>query len=929
MDITLRTDIAGYFSYRIYRENPDNIIYESPTRKNLIVDSGLEYLYSLSVPEVVRVLDLGNSNIPVLPEDTKLKGASFPNSSIFNDLLAISIDDTFDSENSTAIYTAFFRTKTTSSPTILKEFVIKPDIKTDAFARQIFSPIILQPGDGVEFTYNVYVQYSCAPYNTKLKLYYEDKLVTDVTDLKGDGLSLDWVSVPSTVNNKRWANIDSNGSTIVAVASGSNDPNAAISNIVYSTDSGQNWLSAGSPQGSTYSINKPLNDIAFGTIINSVGSSVDKYVAVGLSALYTSDTGAVWLSGTPAANVNWTGITIGKSSNTPLFVAVANTGSNRVMTSSNTVNWSIVNSSITNSTNWSAIEYGGNYYVAVADSGTHRIAYSTNGTTWLSATAPALNEWCDIAYNFQKNLYVAVSRNATYSPIMYAYGSDITKWYPARSPYLASWNGVTYSNGIFVAVGESTNQPRSIYSSDGINWLPSTPIPSNRVWKAVTFSENAFVAVVSSAGTENYPFARIEVIPLTDTSFDVDARIALLSVRDKIYNQETYMYTLRDFDMPEACSVSPAEITTTEELLYSSTVPYNSYVKATTSLISPNTAISVYKFNKTTGHGSIKNLLITDSILFEGYNAGIWAIELNADPQLTSPTVYTGTLDNLVTLTPTEGSITRSISSTIGDIVKSELQFNVYHTWGPNRPILVDTTSNINIITPTASGAISPDQDQTPNTSVTETRPFIDIIIPKWTVINTDDYSNGYYSDYVPFKTGIFSNSFEELGQNCTGSPFTLENALIFELKSNNTLSTGRDTIAGIYKLPTRTGYYEAAAIINELQTVNYATSGSTVNIFNQSQITKTELYNDIVISARSYGITTNFIDDVTLAQVNGNAVIRIIFNKNSSIIPDYINVTTPIIDNIDSSCLDSSSNSYLGPGQSVLTTTYSTIKPV
>ena len=901
MDITLRTDIAGYFSYRIYRENPDNIIYESPTRKNLIVDSGLEYLYSLSVPEVVRVLDLGNSNIPVLPEDTKLKGASFPNSSIFNDLLAISIDDTFDSENSTAIYTAFFRTKTTSSPTILKEFVIKPDIKTDAFARQIFSPIILQPGDGVEFTYNVYVQYSCAPYNTKLKLYYEDKLVTDITDLKGDGLSLDWVSVPSTVNNKRWANIDSNGSTIVAVASGSNAPNAAISNIVYSTDSGQNWLSAGSPQGSTYSINKPLNDIAFGTIIDSVGSSVDKYVAVGLSALYTSDTGAVWLSGTPAANVNWTGITIGKSSNTPLFVAVANTGSNRVMTSSNTVDWSIVNSSITNSTNWSAIEYGGNYYVAVADSGTHRIAYSTNGTTWLSATAPALNEWCDIAYNFQKNLYVAVSRNATYSPIMYAYGNNITKWYPARSPYLASWNGVTYSNGLFVAVGESTNQPRSIYSSDGINWLPSTPIPSNRVWKAVTFSENAFVAVVSSAGTENYPFARIEVIPRIDTSFDVDARIALLSVRDKIYNQETYMYTLRDFDMPEACSVSPAEITTTEELLYSSTVSYNSYVKATTSLISPNTAISVYKFNKTTGHGSIKNLLITDSVLFEGYNAGIWAIELNADPQLTSPTVYTGTLDNLVTLTPTEGSITRSISSTIGDIVNSELQFNVYHTWGPSRSIL--TTSN----------------------------PFIDIIIPQWTVINTDDYSNGYYSDYVPFETGIFSNSFEELGQSCNGSPFTLEYTLIFELKSNNTLSTGRDTIASIYKLPTRSSSYRytAGAIINELQTVNSATSAQTVDIFSQSQITKAELINDIISSARSYGITTNFIDDVTLAQVNGNAVIRIIFNKNSSIIPDYINVTTPIIDNVDSSCSDSSSNPYLGPGQSSYTTTYRTIRTV
>jgi hypothetical protein len=89
MDITLRTDIGGYFSYRIYRETPDNIIYESPVQKNLIVNSGLKHLYSLSIPAVMQVLDIGNSNIPPSPSDTGLKGASFNNSNIFNDLLAL------------------------------------------------------------------------------------------------------------------------------------------------------------------------------------------------------------------------------------------------------------------------------------------------------------------------------------------------------------------------------------------------------------------------------------------------------------------------------------------------------------------------------------------------------------------------------------------------------------------------------------------------------------------------------------------------------------------------------------------------------------------------------------------------------------------------------------------------------------------------
>jgi len=917
MDITLKTDIAGYFSYKIYRDTPENIIYESEQRKNLIVDSGLKHLYSFSVPEVMRILDLGNSNTPAAPEDTRLKGASFNNASIFNDLSALYLTGGFISEDSTSSYTAFFRTKTTSSPTILKEFVIKPGPNTDAFARQVFSPITLQAGDGIEFTYNVYVKQSCASYDTKLKLFYAKKVIGESDNFEDNQLPLVWSSVSSAIDDKYWTNIDSNNNTIVAVASASNTPNSALSNIVYSTDSGQNWLSAAAPDGATYSLNKPLNDVAFGAILDGAGVSVDKYVAVGLSALYTSDTGAVWLTGAPAANINWTGISFGRPSNSPLFVAVANTGTNRVMKSSDTINWSVVNSSITNSINWSAIEYGGNYYVAVADSGVYRIAYSTNGTTWLSAAAPALNEWCDIAYNFEKDLYVAVSRNATYSPIMYASGGDITKWYPARSPYTASWHGVTYGNGVFVAVGESEIQPRAIYSSDGINWFPSTSISFTNVWKAATFSNNTFVAVASSLGTVEYPFARVEVVPRQGASFDVDAKIALLSVKDKIYNQDSYMYTLRDFDMPTTCSVSPA---TAEDLLYSTTLPYNSYVKATTNLISPNTAVSIYKFNSTAGHGVIKNLLITDTILLTGYKTpGLWAIELNADPQLAESIVYTGTLDDIVALSPETGSITRSISSTIGDITQSELQFNVYHTWGPDRPVITNTISNITI-TDTASSTVA-----------LETRPYADIVIPSWTVIDTNNYLSGYYSNYTPFDIGIFPNYFEEIGQDCRGSSFTVENALIFELKSNTILPTiGRDSIAGVYKSSARSGgyTYTADAIISELQTVNSATSAQTVDIFNTNQIAKTELINDIISSARSYGITTNFIDDIILSQVNGKAVIRIIFNKNSSIIPDYVNVNTQTIDNVDSSCVDSSSNSYLGPAQSVTTTRFDVIIP-
>jgi hypothetical protein len=915
MDITLRTDIAGYFSYKIYRENPDNIVYESPTQKNLIVDSGLKHLYSLSVPEVMKILDLGNSDAPATPEDLGLKGTTFANSNLFNDLSAIYLSGGFVSENSSSSYTAFFRTKTASSPTILKEFVIKPGPNTDAFARQVFAPIALQAGDGIEFTYNVEVKQPCASYDTTLKLFYAKKVLGGSDIFSNDQLPLIWASVSSAIDNKYWTSIESNNTTVVAVASASNSPSSALSNIVYSTDSGINWLSASAPEDATYYLNNSLNDVVFGTILDNTGAPVEKYVAVGLSALYTSDTGSVWLSGTPAANINWTGISFGTPSYNPLFVAVSNTGANRVMKSSDTINWSVVDSNITNSTNWSAITYGGNYYVAVADSGTHRIAYSTDGVTWLSAAAPALNEWCDIAYNFEEDLYVAVSRNATYSPIMYASGGDITKWYPARSPYPASWNGVTYGNGVFVAVGESEIQPRAIYSSNGIDWFPSTSISFNNVWKAVTFSNNTFIAVISSLGTVEYPFARVDVVPRAGASFDVDARVALLSVKDKIYNQESYMYTLRGFDMPETCSVSPA---TAEELLYSTTLPYNSYIKATTNLISPNTAVSVYKFNSTTGHGSIKNLLITDTILLTGYpTPGLWAIELNAAPQLTESIVYTGELDNIVTLAPVAGAITRSISSTIGDITKSELQFNVYHTWGPNRPEIINTTSNTSIVN-TASSIAG-----------IETRPYIDALIPTYTVVDTNNYLSGYYSNHVSLNTGIFSNYKEETEISCGGYPINVENALQLVFKSNVILPTiGNDTIAEVYYSPSSLNYYSADNIISALQTVNVSTSAQTVDIFNINRITKPQLINDIINSARSYGIQDNFIDDIILAQVAGRATIRIIFNKNSSIIPDYINVISQSIAPVDNDCVDELLGPYFGPGQSTITNSYSIIKP-
>jgi len=62
------------------------------------------------------------------------------------------------------------------------------------------------------------------------------------------------------------------------------------------------------------------------------------------------------------------------------------------------------------------------------------------------------------------------------------------------------WNSVTYSNGLFVAVGLSG---RVMTSADGTtNWVSSPSVPSGD-WNSVTYSNGLFVAVGDASGAND------------------------------------------------------------------------------------------------------------------------------------------------------------------------------------------------------------------------------------------------------------------------------------------------------------------------------------------------------------------------------------------------------------------------------------------
>jgi hypothetical protein len=72
--------------------------------------------------------------------------------------------------------------------------------------------------------------------------------------------------------------------------------------------------------------------------------------------------------------------------------------------------------------------------------------------------------------------------------------TDAINW-TARTSIVGAWQGVTYGNGMFVAVAEDGDN-RVATSPDGITWTARTPAEVN-AWQEVTYGNGIFVAVAS------------------------------------------------------------------------------------------------------------------------------------------------------------------------------------------------------------------------------------------------------------------------------------------------------------------------------------------------------------------------------------------------------------------------------------------------
>lgn len=199
--------------------------------------------------------------------------------------------------------------------------------------------------------------------------------------------------------------------------------------------------------------------------------------------------GTAWTSRLDASATTWTDVAYGNG----LFVAVADSGTNRVMTSPDGINWTARTTGPAAAT-WNGIAYGNGHFVAVARSGANRIMTSTDGINWTQHEAPGNRTWRDVTYGSAGFVAVATAKT------MVSTDNGAT-WTEHSAATSNAWTAVTYGNGQYVAVAETGNKDRAMYSTDGTSWTSSQTQGLNNTWQDVTFGNGRFVAVASSSET--------------------------------------------------------------------------------------------------------------------------------------------------------------------------------------------------------------------------------------------------------------------------------------------------------------------------------------------------------------------------------------------------------------------------------------------
>ena len=331
-----------------------------------------------------------------------------------------------------------------------------------------------------------------------------------------DGIS--WAL--SNIGQAAWSGVVYGSDKFVAVSTDGT--------VKYSTDGISNWQTVAG-----------LSPIGWQTVTYGNGRFVAIASTGSSNRVAYSDNGINWAN-VPAAEQNtWYSVTYGNGK----FVAVSNNGTNRVMYSTDAVNWTAVSAP---DIKYRSVTYGDGKFVAVGDAGTYYSAYSTDGINWETSTPPS-GQWFAIAYGDNKFVSTALGADVMYSAtatnevkataLTCASNSNLDKlnteggavfmtdgdtasdgtyaiasYQPTSSAITTAvedpggwnsvsvqakqWTSVAYGADKFVVVARGGTDD-VLYSADGITWQTTSSNNTDN-WQSVTYGGDKFVAVAAS-----------------------------------------------------------------------------------------------------------------------------------------------------------------------------------------------------------------------------------------------------------------------------------------------------------------------------------------------------------------------------------------------------------------------------------------------
>lgn len=191
----------------------------------------------------------------------------------------------------------------------------------------------------------------------------------------------------------------------------------------------------------------------------------------------TSSNGEQWTKYAAPSSNNWVSVCWSQQLN--MYVSVANTGSNRVMTSSNSTTWA-AHSTTGLDLAWNSVCWADNLglFVAVAkDTGSTSIMTSSNGSNWSLSTTPPGYSWNALTWAKEIGTLIAVAD--TTSNIMVS--KDANSWSLTSITYSNSWNGVAWSPELssLAIVGNPVNNGNTIVVGSATDALSSISLTGN------------------------------------------------------------------------------------------------------------------------------------------------------------------------------------------------------------------------------------------------------------------------------------------------------------------------------------------------------------------------------------------------------------------------------------------------------------------